>query len=48
MSEEHYNILKDYLLHLFKDKANSNPEFLLHAQKQSIIFICWALIIQIA
>ena len=46
--EEYYDILEDHLLHLFEDKADSNPEFLQHAQRQSIVFICWGLIIQIA
>ena len=31
MPEEHCNILEDLLLHLFKDKADSNLEFLLCA-----------------
>ena len=38
--EKHCDILEDHLLHLFKDKANTDPEFLLHVQGQSIIFIC--------
>lgn len=46
--EEHHNILEDHLLYLFEDKADSNLEFLLHAQRQSIVFIHWALTIQIA
>ena len=33
MPEEHYDILEDYLLCLFEDKANSNLEFLLCAQR---------------
>ena len=31
--EEDHNILEDHLLHLFEDKADTDPEFLLCAQK---------------
>ena len=48
VTEEYRDILEDHFLYLFEDKANSNLEFLLHIQRQSIVFICWALIIQIA
>ena len=48
MPKEHCDILKDHLLYLFEDKANTNLEFLLYAQRQSIIFIYWGLMIQIA
>lgn len=48
MPEDYQDILEDHLLYLFENKANSNPEFLLRAQRQSIIFICWDLTIQIA
>ena len=30
MPEEHHDILEDLLLYLFKDKANTDLEFLLH------------------
>ena len=46
--KDHQDILENYLLHLFKDKADSNPEFLSWAQRQSIVFIYWILMIQIA
>ena len=48
MPEEYRNILEDHLIHLFEDKANTDPEFLLHAQRRSIVFIHWGLMIQIA
>ena len=31
--EEHHDILEDHLFHLFEDKANSDLEFLLYAQR---------------
>ena len=31
--EEYRNILEDHLLHIFEDKANNSPEFLLRAQR---------------
>ena len=48
MPKEHCNILEDLLLHRFKDKANTDPEFLFCAQRQSIVFIHWSLMIQVA
>ena len=33
MPEDYRDILEDHLLYLFENKANSNPEFLLRAQR---------------
>ena len=46
--DEHCSILENHLLHLFEDKIDSNQEFLAQAQRQSIVFIRWAITLQIA
>ena len=33
MPEEHCDILENHLLHLFEDKADTDPEFLLCTQR---------------
>ena len=41
--DEHRPLLEKHLLSLFEYKVDIDLEFLVHAQRRSIVLICWAI-----
>ena len=48
VDNKHRPLLEKHLLSLFEYQIDIDPEFLEHAQRQSIVFIHWAVTFQIA
>ena len=46
--DKHCPLLEKHLLSLFEYRIDIDPEFLEHTQRQSIVFIRWAVTFQIA